>query len=118
MKILAGVYATDFGTIQLDGRVIQLHSVKDAEHLGIVLIHQELNLAGHLDIAGNVFLGREPSWGGPLGFIDQRRLHEDAARIVRRLGLVVSTHTPVRDLSIGQQQLVEIARACRSNRGS
>ena len=111
MKILAGVYRADAGHIDFDGRPVAIHSVKDAEHLGIVLIHQELNLATHLDVAGNIFLGREPTWGGYLGLIDRRRIHADAERITRRLGLLVSTRTLVRDLSIGQQQLVEIARA-------
>jgi ribose transport system ATP-binding protein len=109
MKILAGVATPDSGEITFDGRRVAIRSVKDAERLGITLIHQELNLAGHLDIAGNIFLGREPTWGHV--FIDRRRLHADAARITDRLGLAASTRTLVHDLSIGQQQLVEIARA-------
>src|SRR4051812_21450452 len=64
MKILAGVYTRDAGTILWEGRPVQMGSVKDSEQLGIVLIHQELNLATDLDGAGNVFLGREPTWGG------------------------------------------------------
>ena len=110
MKILAGLYAPDQGIIEVESRPVTLHSVTAAEQLGIVLIHQELNLAGHLDIAGNVFLGREPRWGGPFGFID-RRIYDDAARIINRLGLLASPRTLVHHLSIGQQQLVEIARA-------
>jgi ribose transport system ATP-binding protein len=110
MKILAGVYAPDEGAIQVDGRSVAIRSVKDAERLGIVLIHQELNLAGHLDIASNIFLGREPTWAGLFGFID-RRIYDDAARITQRIGLISATRTLVRYLSIGQQQLVEIARA-------
>src|SRR5471032_1100305 len=69
MKILSGVYTPDAGVIEVNGRRVAVRSVKEAEHLGIVLIHQELNLAGHLDIAGNIFLGREPTWAGV--FIDQ-----------------------------------------------
>ena len=111
MKILAGVYTADASAIDFDARPVAIRSVKDAERLGIVLIHQELNLAGHLDIAGNIFLGREPTWGGFLGFIDQKRIHEGAAHITKRLGLTASPRTLVHDLSIGQQQLVEIARA-------
>jgi ribose transport system ATP-binding protein len=111
MKILAGVYAADAGTLEFEGRPVTIRSVKEAEHLGIVLIHQELNLAGHLDIAGNIFLGREPTWAGILGLIDRRRIHDDAARITRRVGLTSAPRTLVHDLSIGQQQLVEIARA-------
>src|SRR5258708_4936860 len=111
MKILAGVYAPDAGTIEVEGRPVVVRTVKAAEHLGIVLIHQELNLAGHLDVSGNIFLGREPSWGGVLGLINQKRIYDDAERITRPLGLACSPRTLVHHLSIGQQQLVEIARA-------
>src|SRR5271168_5035776 len=85
MKILAGLFTPDEGTIEFAGRPVHVRSAKDAERLGIVLIHQELNLAGHLDIAGNIFLGREPTWGGVLGFLD-RRIYDDAGKITRRLG--------------------------------
>jgi ribose transport system ATP-binding protein len=110
MKILGGVFPPDAGTITLDGRPVTLASVEQAERQGIVLIHQELNLAEHLDVAGNVFLGREPTRAGPLRLIDPR-VYDDTARITSRLGLDVSPRTRVVDLSIGQQQLVEIARA-------
>jgi ribose transport system ATP-binding protein len=110
MKILAGVYRPDRGNLEIDGKPIVLRNVKEAEHRGIVLIHQELNLAGHLDIAGNIFLGREPTWGGVLRIVDPR-IYRDAAAITNRLGLTASPNTLVMQLSIGQQQLVEIARA-------
>ena len=110
MKILAGVYTPDAGGIEIDGKAVNLRTVKDAEHLGIVLIHQELNLAEHLDVAGNIFLGREPTWGGFLGLLSSR-IYDESAVITKRLGLQISPRTLVRRLSIGQQQLVEIARA-------
>jgi ribose transport system ATP-binding protein len=110
MKILAGVYSPDAGDIEIEGSPVTLRSVKDAEHLGIVLIHQELNLAEHLDVAGNIFLGREPTWGGFLGLLSNR-IYDESAVITKRLGLTCSARTLVRRLSIGQQQLVEIARA-------
>jgi ribose transport system ATP-binding protein len=110
MNILSGVLVPDSGEISLDGRVVELRRVEEAQGHGIVLIHQELNLAENLDVAGNIFLGREPTWGGPLGFL-QARIYEDAARITRQLGLDCSTRTRVVDLSLGQRQLVEIARA-------
>ncbi len=78
--------------------------------MGIVLIHQELNLVEHLDIAGNVFLGREPTRFGHLRLVDPI-IYQNAEHIIRRLGLDVSPRTRVSDLSVGQQQLVEIARA-------
>ncbi len=110
MKILGGVITPDAGSILLDGREIAISRVEEAERLGIVLIHQELNLAEHLDVAGNIFLGREPRWAGPLRLIDSR-IYADADKITRRLGLDCSPRTLVADLSPGQQQLVEIARA-------
>jgi ribose transport system ATP-binding protein len=110
MKILAGVYAPDAGEIWLDGKPVAIPTVDRAQKLGIVIIHQELNLAENLDIAGNIFLGREPTWGGPLRLI-RRRIAADAEPILRRLGLNLSPRTRVADLPIGQQQMVEIARA-------
>ncbi len=110
MKILGGVYTPDAGTILLDGKPVTNPDVDRAQQLGIALIHQELNLAENLDIASNIFLGREPTWGGPLRIV-RRRIATDAEPILRRLGLDLSPRTRVAELSIGQQQLVEIARA-------
>lgn len=110
MKILAGVVQPDAGSVAVDGQTVALHGVKQAERLGIVLIHQELNLADDLDVAANVFLGREPTWLGPLGLLD-RRVYREAEAITRRLGLTCPPTTRVADLTVGQQQLVEIARA-------
>jgi ribose transport system ATP-binding protein len=110
MKILGGVYTADSGEIRLDGVTVEIGSVGAAQRLGITLIHQELNLAESLDVAGNLFLGREPRWGGPLRLI-RRTIYSDAVGVMRRLGLDCSPRTPVARLSIGQQQLVEIARA-------
>lgn len=110
MKILGGVYEPDRGEVLLEGQPVSMHSVSDAERRGIVLIHQELNLAEHLDVAGNVFLGREPTMAGPLRLIHPR-IYTQAQEITRRLGLDCSPRTLVSELSVGQQQLVEIARA-------
>ena len=110
MKILGGVYAADAGEIKIDGRPVEIGSVERAQRLGITLIHQELNLAGSLDVAANLFLGREPRFAGPLKLID-RRIYRDAQAIVERLGLDCSPRTLVSQLSIGQQQLVEIGRS-------
>jgi ribose transport system ATP-binding protein len=110
MKILGGVLAPDSGQILFRGQPVRLSSVEEAERRGIVLIHQELNLADNLDVAGNIFLGREPRWGGFLGLLD-RRIYNDAEKIQRRVGLNRSPRTLVVDLPVGQQQLVEIGRA-------
>lgn len=110
MKIIAGLERPDAGEIRLDGQKLALRGVHDAEKHGIVLIHQELNLADNLDVAGNIFLGREPTWGGPLRFIS-RSIYPASSAILRRLGLGVSPRKRLGELPIGQQQVVEIARA-------
>jgi len=103
MKILGGIYAPDAGTVLLDGKPVVIPDVDRAQKFGIVLIHQELNLAENLDIAGNIFLGREPTWGVPLRLV-RRRIAADAEPILRRLGLDLSPRTRVADLSIGQDR--------------
>ena len=108
MKILAGVHTSDAGTIRIEGKETVIHSVRDAQAYGIALIHQELNLAGNLDIAANIFLGNEPHTAG---FIDRGRIHAEAAGHLKRVGLNFPTDTLVADLTIGHQQLVEIAKA-------
>ncbi|MEQ1850185.1 MAG: sugar ABC transporter ATP-binding protein [Chthoniobacteraceae bacterium] len=108
MKILAGVQEPDGGEILVDGRPVRIDSVRTAEQFGIALIHQELNLADNLDVAANVFLGREPH---RLGFLDRRRLYDDSAAFLSQVGLDCPPRTLVSTLSLGRQQLVEIAKA-------
>ena len=112
MKILAGVQEPDEGTIQVDGAPVRLDSVVAAQNHGIALIHQELNLSDNLDVGANIFLGREPR---KRGLIDKARIREDSVEILKRVGLDVSPDTIVEHLPIGQQQLVEIARALSIN---
>jgi len=113
MKILGGVYQPDAGEILIDGQPVQIDNVNDAMHLGIAFIHQELNVLDNLDVAANVFLGREPR--GPLGLIDRKKIHADTAPYLKRLGLDVSTRTRLDQLSIAHQQMVEIAKALSLN---
>jgi ribose transport system ATP-binding protein len=110
MNILGGVLTPNEGTIHLDGQLVRFSGVDEAERRGIVLIHQELNLADNLDVAGNIFLGREPTVAGPLRLL-ARRIYPQAETIMRRIGLDCSARTLVSQLSVGRQQLVEIARA-------
>jgi ribose transport system ATP-binding protein len=108
MKILAGVQRPDSGDVLLRGRPVEIKSVHDAIAHGISLIHQELNLADNLTVGANIFLGREPRrWG----LIDNRRINADAAEVLQRIGLDVDPRTPLKELTIGRQQLVEIAKA-------
>ena len=115
MKILGGVYQPDEGHIRIEGQEVAIRSVSDAISLGIGFIHQELNVLDNLDIAENVFLGREPVWGGPLRLIDRKKLHAQTEIHLKRLGLNVPSQTPLRKLSIAQQQMVEIAKALSLN---
>jgi len=108
MKILAGVQTADAGEILLDGRPLNIRSVHDALANGIALIHQELNLADNLDVAANIFLGREPLRAG---LIDRARARREARQLLDAVGLAISPDTLVGTLAIGQQQLIEIAKA-------
>jgi len=108
MKILAGVETPDSGEILLDGRPVRIGSVRDATRLGIALIHQELNLADNLDVAANIFLGREPR---RLGFVDRRQLYDAARQFLHQVGLDCAPDVLVHRLPLGRQQLVEIAKA-------
>src|SRR3954464_5631557 len=111
MKILGGVYQPDAGEIRIDGAPVVIGGVSDAARFGISFIHQELNVLDNLDVASNVFLGREPLRGGFLRLVDNKRMQEEARRYLKRLGLEVRTDTPLSRLSIAQQQMVEIAKA-------
>jgi ribose transport system ATP-binding protein len=115
MKILAGIHRADSGEMRIDGAPVEMHRPVDAARLGIGVIHQERELIDTLDVAGNVFLGREPTRGGPLRLIDRRRMHADTTRALARIGLELRTSTPLRRLSAAQQQLVAIARALSMN---
>ena len=114
MKILGGVYQPDAGEIRLDGQPVKIQNVTDAMKFGVAFIHQELNVLNNLDVAANVFLGREPLHT-PFRLINRKKIHADAVPLLKRLGLDVSTHTRLDKLSIAQQQLVEIAKALSLN---
>lgn len=108
MKILAGVQLPDEGEIRVHGKRSTIDSCRKAMNLGIVLIHQELNLADNLDVASNIFLGREPAL---LGWTNQRKMHRESKKYLDQVGLNVDPGTLVKELSIGRQQMVEIAKA-------
>ena len=115
MKILAGIHRADSGEILLDGAQVALHGPGDAARLGIGIIHQERELIDTLDVAGNVFLGREPSRGGLLRWLDRRRMLADTERQLARIGAGLRASTPLRELSAAEQQLVAIVRALSMN---
>lgn len=111
MKILGGIYQPDAGEIRWSGQPVSIHSVNDSMRLGIGFIHQELNLFSNLDVAANVFIGREPRVGSILNLIDRRKLEAETAVLLKRLGVDVSPRTPLGELSIAHRQMVEIAKA-------
>ncbi|CAN5912260.1 sugar ABC transporter ATP-binding protein [soil metagenome] len=108
MKILAGIETPDEGTIEFEGRTVVMRDVTVAQSMGIALIHQELNLADNLDVAGNVYLGREPRRGM---FLQHQVMRERTQQILHRLGATFAPDTLVSELSLGQRQMVEIAKA-------
>lgn len=108
MKILAGVQQSDTGSINIHGEPLQLDSCRTAMSHGVVLIHQELNLAENLDIGANIFLGREPR---RFGLIDRRTIERESRRFLDMVGLDESPNKLVGELTIGRQQMVEIAKA-------
>ncbi len=112
MKVLAGVQQPDSGQIRIDQKQVAIESTRAAMNLGIVLIHQELNLADNLDVGANIFLGREPL---RMGLIDRRRIDRESRQYLARVGLDIPPRTILSTLSIGRQQLVEIAKALSIN---
>ncbi|HEX4610639.1 MAG TPA: sugar ABC transporter ATP-binding protein [Urbifossiella sp.] len=112
MKILAGVYQPDEGEVELDGRPVRFAGPAESTAAGVVLIHQELNLAENLTVADNLFLGREPTTGGGLRVLNRRATAERSAALLARVGLPADRVTRrVETLPPGEKQLVEIARA-------
>jgi ribose transport system ATP-binding protein len=113
MKILGGVYQPDSGEIFVNGNPVLIRNVNDSAKYGVGFVHQELNVLDNLTVAENVFLGREPKTFGFL--VDRKRLNANADIYLKRLGLDISPKTPLDELSIAQQQMVEIAKALSLN---
>lgn len=111
MKILGGAISRDSGTVKIDGAPVEIRSPREASALGIEFIHQELSVLDNLDVAANIFLRREPTKGGWLKLIDRKRIYREADELLRKVGLDLPSRTPLAQLSLAQQQLVEIARA-------
>ena len=110
MKVLAGVYQPDAGQILLDGRPVTLPSPRAAQAFGLGIIHQELNLMNHLSAAQNIFIGREPR--GKFGLLlDETALNAQAQALFDRMHLPLDPRTPVGELTVARQQMVEIAKA-------
>ncbi len=109
MKLLSGIYTPDAGEFFLNGEKVEFTGPKQAQELGISIIHQEFNLMPDLTIAQNIFIGREPRPGGV--FLSERALNAKAAALFERLGLALDPSEIVGHLTVAHQQMVEIAKA-------
>ncbi|HNQ74077.1 MAG TPA: sugar ABC transporter ATP-binding protein [Verrucomicrobiota bacterium] len=109
MKIVGGIFPPDAGVIQIAGATVRIPNAHTALRLGVAFIHQELNVLDNLDVAANVFFGREPR--NPLGLVRNRQLYAAAAPLLQRLGVRFCGRTRVSELSLAERQMVEIARA-------
>lgn len=109
MKIFSGVYPQYEGQVVFNGTPVNFSGTREAEKAGIVIIHQELNLVPYLSIAENIFLGKEIT--NALGILDSGRMNKEAGRLLDKLNLKIDPATKVAELRVGQQQLVEIAKA-------
>jgi ribose transport system ATP-binding protein len=115
MKILSGAYEPNEGELLIDGQPIVFSGVADAKKHGIALIHQELMLAGNLDISGNIFLGNERRSLGGLGPMRRASMKKTSQELLDRVGLKLSASTSVSSLTAGQMQMVEIAKSLAFN---
>ncbi|CAM4349738.1 sugar ABC transporter ATP-binding protein [Bacillus manliponensis] len=114
MKILTGVYTKDSGHIKIDGQERTFKSAKEAEEYGIAFIHQELNILPNLTVAENMFLGKELTYG-KTGILRTREMNKIAEEQLAGLGLHVKGSTLAAELSVGQQQIIEISKALMTN---
>ena len=114
MKILSGSVTPSGGTILLDGEEVSFSNPRQALDAGISIMYQELNYLNDLSIAENIFVGRLPQ-NGLLNKIDYSRLHKDCSALLERVGLHHDPFTRVRELSVAEKQLVEIAKAISRN---
>ncbi|MCX6078241.1 MAG: sugar ABC transporter ATP-binding protein [Chloroflexi bacterium] len=114
MKILSGAYLPDTGKIKIDGQDVLIQSPRHAQGLGISIVHQELNLFQNLSIAENLFGGKMPA-SGWLGFEDRKKAQETANEYLQKFELSIDPKTRVGELSLAQQQVVEISKALARN---
>ena len=108
MKVLTGIYKKDTGSITYEGREVEFSSPKEAQDAGIVIVHQELNMMGHLSVAQNIFIGREFMKGR---LIDDARMNEEARKLFEKLNINIDPTEKMNTLTVGRQQMCEIAKA-------
>ena len=108
MKVLTGIYTKDSGSIIYEGKEVEFHNAREAQDAGIVIVHQELNMMGHLTVAQNIFVGREPMKGIK---INDKKMIEDSKELFKRLNIDIDPTETMSKLTVGKQQMCEIAKA-------
>jgi ribose transport system ATP-binding protein len=108
MKVLTGIYKKDSGTITYEGKEVEFHNTREAQDAGVVIVHQELNMLGHLTVAQNIFIGREFKKGIS---IDDKKMNEEARKLFDRMHIDIDPTETMSRLTVGKQQMCEIAKA-------
>ena len=108
IKVLCGIHKRDGGNIELFGEEVSFNNIAESQAAGISVIHQELNMMGHLTVAQNMFIGREFKQGI---FINDKKMEEEAQKLFDKMGVKINPATKLGDLTVGKQQMVEIAKA-------
>ena len=109
MKILTGVYTRDAGTVIVDGKEVEYHNPQEAEKAGIVFIYQELNVMFDLTVEENLFMGKEITKG--FGICDKKAMRKKAKEVLDMMGVDINPSAVMSELSVGQQQMIEICKA-------
>ena len=112
MKILTGIYSKDEGTVTFEGKEVEYKSVSESEEAGIAIVHQELNMMNDLTVAQNLFIGKVRKKGF---FIDDAKMAEDARELFKKLNVDINPNIKIGNLTVGKQQMVEIAKAISTN---
>lgn len=108
MKVLTGIYSKDSGTILFEGQEVVFSNPHESQSAGISIVHQELNMMNHLTVAQNIFIGREMMNGK---LIDDKKMNEESAKLFERLNIKIDPSGMMGDLTVGKQQMCEIAKA-------
>lgn len=109
MKVLCGIHSRDAGEIEYFGKPVNFANIAESQAAGISIIHQELNMMNHLTVAQNIYIGREPKKAGV--YIDDRKMEQDARSLFKKIGIHINPSVKLGTLTVGKQQMVEIAKA-------
>ncbi len=113
MKVLCGIHKRDEGDVVLFDKSVNFSNIKESQDAGISMIHQELNMMNHLTVAQNIYIGREPMINGV--YIDDKKMESDAAELFKKIGVKIDPSVTLGTLTVGKQQMVEIAKAISRN---